>query len=296
MSGNFTASCIPHFSVFEDCPERQNATRIHFMAILAFNFLAGVVLIFTLIRRVMTFKPVEWSNFYTILTGLAAGNFLLSIADSLIIRGDFVRVPVWIISGLLMLGGNLGTISCMYTICTWMEVLDSTSFLVYSGLKSYRGLFWGTSIAHVIISMAFAIVAGLSGDLYLLFWRLEWGYWAFMLFGGLSILLVYGIRTMRVLHQAGDKKIFMFTITNLFGIGLTYIVTNIIQVVLLDKIDRTPWAWHLYWVVFGAQNAFLSLVFCIWSLYASGKRAKSSSSAATSKTAGATYSGSRSRE
>jgi hypothetical protein len=44
-----------------------------------------------------------------------------------------------------------------------------------------------------------------------------------------------GIRTMRVLHQAGDKKIFMFTITNLFGIGITYIVTNIIQVVLLDS-------------------------------------------------------------
>jgi hypothetical protein len=40
---------------------------------------------------------------------------------------------------------------------------------------------------------------------------------------------------MRVLHQAGDKKIFMFTITNLFGIGITYIVTNIIQVVLLDS-------------------------------------------------------------
>jgi hypothetical protein len=213
------------------------------MTILAFNFLAGVVLIFTLIRRVKTFKPVEWSNFYTILAGLAAGNFgsffpldplirrffrsksfrkdiaidfiallwwylsltpyrgffsghldpsVLGIADSLIIRGDFERVPVWVISGLLMLGGNLGTISCMYTICTWMEVLDSTSFLVYSGLKSYRGLFWGTSIGHMIVSMALAIVAGINGDLYLLFWRLEWGYWAFMLFGGLSILLVYG--------------------------------------------------------------------------------------------------------
>lgn len=71
-------------------------------------------------------------------------------------------------------------------------MLDTKTFLIYSGLKSYRGLFWGLAVGHTIISCAFGIVAGISGDLYLLFWRLEWGYWVLALFGGLTLLVIYG--------------------------------------------------------------------------------------------------------
>lgn len=73
--GNFTDSCIPHFAVFIGCPERKSPTQIHFIVLLAQNFLAGVMLLFTLIRRIIVFKPVQWSNFYSILTTLAVGNF-----------------------------------------------------------------------------------------------------------------------------------------------------------------------------------------------------------------------------
>jgi hypothetical protein len=75
MAGNFTSSCIPHFGIFEACPERRFATRIQFVVLLAANFFAGVILLATLIRRVIVFRPLQWSNFYTILTSLAAGNF-----------------------------------------------------------------------------------------------------------------------------------------------------------------------------------------------------------------------------
>jgi hypothetical protein len=57
-----------------------------------------------------------------------------------------------------------------------MEVLDTKTLMVYRGLKRYSSLYWALTFVHFAVSVSLAVVAGISGDLYLIFWKLEWAW------------------------------------------------------------------------------------------------------------------------
>lgn len=73
-----------------------------------------------------------------------------------------------------------------------MEVLDTTTLLVYKGLKKYSVFFWVSIIIHYVATVGLAVLSGLSGWLYLITWRVQWGFWIAHIAVLIVLLVIYG--------------------------------------------------------------------------------------------------------
>lgn len=115
-----------------------------------------------------------------------------------------------------------------------MEVLDTRTFLVYNGLKHYSKVFWTLALAHFVFTLIPSVLAGLSGEWYLLWWRILWGWYALALLSLSGLVFVYGYRTLKAMKPQ-QKRVFKLTLFNLIAAGSMYFVLNIIQIVLIDS-------------------------------------------------------------